>query len=618
MAVAIASNLRKEIAGEPLFEGVSFSLERRDRLSLAGRNGAGKTTLLRILADELRSDGGELVLEKSTRVALHDQRPPLERNLTLREYVLSGSQDLIGLEAELAGLEQAMSSGAHDSATLARYSHAQASFEKAGGYLWRERAGIITRGLGFRDADLDRQLKTFSGGELTRASLGRALSAEPDLLLLDEPTNHLDIESLEWLERKLVSLDAACVIVAHDRWFLEATSTAVLELERGHGVFFPGQWHRWRQEKLARQTAQDREAQRQTERIAQLEYFVGRFRYGTKARQAQAKLKMIERIERNRVRAVAGPEQSLAFEFRQPKRSGRRVLTIRDVTVSAGGEALLRDVNLDLDRGDHLALVGPNGSGKTTLLESVVSGAIPTGHAVEIGYLSQQDVDLDREGTVLDCVQNATGVDRPDAQALLGRFLFSGWDAHQKPMRALSGGERRRLALAILVSSGANFLILDEPTNHLDLESREALEAALESYEGTVLLVSHDRALVDAVADRLAVVDDHSITTYHGGWAEYAERRSENVEEEPAATAAAKAPAPRTASAQPATEPDTRELTRLEERIEEQERLVAELESHLSANWSDAEAIQAHKEARARLDSLLARWEELAGAAEGS
>ncbi len=616
MAIAIASNLRKEIAGEPLFENVSFKLERRDRLSLAGRNGAGKTTLLRILANELQSDGGELVLEKSARVALHDQRPPLESDLTLREYVLSGSRDLIGLEQELAELELAMSSGAHDSATLAQYSRAQASFEKTGGYLWRERAGVVTRGLGFRDPDLDRQLKTFSGGELTRASLGRALSAEPDLLLLDEPTNHLDIESLEWLERKLVSLDAACVIVAHDRWFLEATSTAVLELERGRGAFFPGKWHRWRQEKLARETAQNREAQRQTERIAQLEYFVGRFRYGTKARQAQAKLKMIERIERDRVRAVEGPEQSLAFEFRQPKRSGRHVLTIRDGTVSAGGAELLRGIDLDLDRGDHLALVGPNGSGKTTLLESVVSGAFPTGHAVEIGYLSQQDVDLDREGTVLDCIQNATGFDRPEAQALLGRFLFSGWDAHIKPMRALSGGERRRLALAILVSSGANLLILDEPTNHLDLESREALEAALERYEGTVLLVSHDRALIDAVAERLAVVEDHSIATYRGGWAEYAGRRAEAVEEEPAPTTATKAPAPPTASVQQSSKPDTRELTRLEERIEEQELLVAELESHLSTNWSDAEAIEAHRGARAELDSLLARWEQLAAAAE--
>src|SRR5213083_505014 len=243
MAVVIASNLRKELAGSVLFDGVSFSVERRDRVALSGPNGAGKATLLRILAGGTEKHGGELAFQKGTRVALHDQRPPLERDLTLREYVMSGAADLIALEQELASLEQAMAAGAHDQATLNRYGAAQARLEHAGGYGWRDHATAVLRGLGFADGDLDRELRTFSGGELTRASLARSLGGDPDLLLLDEPTNHLDVESLEWLERELQSLDAAIVIVAHDRWFLEAVTNAVLELDGGRSLYFAGPWH---------------------------------------------------------------------------------------------------------------------------------------------------------------------------------------------------------------------------------------------------------------------------------------------------------------------------------------------------------------------------------------
>ncbi|MBV9465646.1 MAG: ABC-F family ATP-binding cassette domain-containing protein, partial [Solirubrobacterales bacterium] len=233
MAVVIASDLGKDIAGEPLLRGISFKLERHDRMTLSGRNGSGKTTLLRMLAGEASIDRGELVLAKGAKVALHDQRPPRERGLSLREYVVSGAAELVAIERELASLEQAMAGGAHDDATLNRYAGAQARLEHAGGYAWRERALATLRGLGFRPDDLDRPLRSFSGGELTRASLGRALAGDPDLLLLDEPTNHLDIASLEWLEQHLDGLDAAVVLVAHDRWFLEAVGTSVLELEAG-------------------------------------------------------------------------------------------------------------------------------------------------------------------------------------------------------------------------------------------------------------------------------------------------------------------------------------------------------------------------------------------------
>ena len=620
MAVVIGSNLRKEIAGSLLFEGVSFSVERGDRLSLSGPNGAGKTTLLRMLAGETEVHGGELVFAKGTRIALHDQRPPLQHGLTLREYALSGARDLVETEEELRSLEQAMAGGEHGAATLRRYSEAQARLEHAGGYDWRERAARVLRGLGFVDADLDRPLETFSGGELTRASLARALAGDPDLLLLDEPTNHLDVENLEWLEQELQSLDAAVILVAHDRWFLEAVTTAVLELEAGRSLFFPGPWHVWRLEKASRAAAAAKTAERVGEDIVRLERFVERFRYKKgKAKQAQAKLTQIQRLEQERSNAAGELElltrgsRSLGFDFLKPARSGRTVVEGNGLEIAAGEKDLLADASFALERGEHVGLVGPNGSGKTTLLETVLgrrearAGSVRLGYGVEAAYFSQHEVELDERGSVLDCAQRATGLPRPQAQKLLGRFLFSGWEAHEKAVTALSGGERRRLALALVVASGANFLVLDEPTNHLDLESREALEAALDAFPGTVLLVSHDRALLDAVARRLLAIEERALRSYDGGWAEYQRRRAEPEVEDPA-------PPARPAKPKPARQPQRSgpsQLEQIEGEIAAREAAVAELERRLSEDWSDVNVLDAHRRARDELQELLSRWERL-------
>ncbi|MDQ2910481.1 MAG: ATP-binding cassette domain-containing protein [Actinomycetota bacterium] len=620
MAVVTASNLRKELAGSLLFEGVSFSVERRDRLALSGPNGAGKTTLLRMLTGESDRHGGELAFAKGTRIALHDQRPPLQHGLSLREYALSGARDLVATEEELRALEQAMASGDHGPATLRRYADAQARLEHAGGYTWRERAAGTLRGLGFAERDLERPLETFSGGELTRASLARALAGDPDLLLLDEPTNHLDVENLEWLEQELQSVDAAVILVAHDRWFLEAVTTGVLELEAGRSLFFPGPWHTWRLEKAARAAAAAKTAERAGVDIARLERFVERFRYKkAKAKQAQAKLTQIQRLRKERAGAAGELElltrrsRSLGFEFLKPARSGRTVVEATKVGVSAGEKELLTEATFALERGEHVGLVGPNGTGKTTLLETILGareardGAVRLGHGVVPAYFSQHEIELDERGSVLDCTQRTTGLTRPQAQTLLGRFLFSGWEQHEKPVTALSGGERRRLALALVVASGANFLVLDEPTNHLDLESREALEAALDAFPGTVLLVSHDRALLDAVAQRLLAIEEKSISSYEGGWAEYAQGRAEPAEAppQPARQRKEKPKPQRPQAALPS------ELERLESEISRQEEEVAELERRLSEDWSDVATLAAHRSARDTLQGLISRWERL-------
>jgi ATP-binding cassette subfamily F protein 3 len=618
MAVVIASNLRKELAGSVLFDGVSFSVERRDRVALSGPNGAGKTTLLRMLSGETEVHGGELAFQKGTRVALHDQRPPLEQDVTLREYVLSGARDLVQLEQELVQLEQAMAAGAHDQATLNRYAAAQARLEHAGGYGWRDHATSVVRGLGFEDAQLDRPLRTFSGGELTRASLARALGGDPDLLLLDEPTNHLDVASLEWLERELQSLDAAVILVAHDRWFLEAVTTATLEVVAGRGTFFPGPWHAWRREKAARLVHAQKETDRMQADIERLERFVERFRYKkSKARQAQAKLTQIGRLEQERstasaeVALLSRRRRTLGFEFLKPPRSGRTVVEADGLKLQIGDRVLLGDASFAVERGEHVALVGPNGSGKTTLLEALVNRRdVRLGHGVQVGYFSQQELELDTRGSVLQCVQTMTGLSRTEAQNLLGKFLFSGWDEHEKAVSVLSGGERRRLALAVTVASGANFLVLDEPTNHLDLESREALEAALEAFPGTVLLVSHDRALLDAVAERTLAIEDGELHSYDGGWAEMLRRRDERARRsapppEPSKPERKPKPAPKPRAKRP------NELERIEAEIATREAEVAELEQKLAADWANVEILAAHKASRDALQALLSRWELL-------
>ncbi len=565
MALLIASDLHKDMAGQPLLQGVSFKLERRDRMTLAGRNGAGKTTLLRMLAGETAIDRGELSVAKGLRIALHDQRPPRERSVPLREYLLSGCAEELRIEAELGELEGRMAGGENDEALLARYARAQAQLEARGGYLWRDRATAMARGLGFLEADLERALDTFSGGQLTRASLARALATGADVLLLDEPTNHLDIESLEWLEQTLVELDAAVVLVAHDRWFLEAVGTAVLELYGGpptRSRFFAGTWHNWRREQAAREIALGRAIESQRAEIERMERFIERFRYkASKARQAQSRVKKLARIER--IEPDAKDAKSLEFNFSSPQRSGRVIFELLDGRIEIGGDGerpdrahstangglaqtsadapvvLLEHAELWLERGEHVSLVGPNGTGKTTLIETLAgrrelaAGRLSTGHNVRIGYLSQHADELGAGGppgqSVLEAAQRASGLNPGRARALLGRFLFSGEDA-EKPLNGLSGGERRRLSLALLVGSAShppNVLILDEPTNHLDIESREALEDALRSFQGAILLVSHDRALLDAVGTRTVAVEDGSLHSYVGGWAEYVRVRDE-------------------------------------------------------------------------------------------
>jgi ATP-binding cassette, subfamily F, member 3 len=624
MAIATATSLDVHIGGELLFEAVSFKLEPRERMTLSGRNGAGKSTLLRLLAGERSPDRGGLVLQKGARVALHDQRPPRETEISLGEYVFSGRAEMLATEAELERLEAAMSEGETGEETLNAYAAAQQRLDHGGGYRWRDGVLAVLRGLGFGGEEAERSLATFSGGELTRASLARALATRPDLLLLDEPTNHLDIPSLEWLERYLRDLDAAVVLVAHDRWFLEAVGTSVLELEAKRARFFAGPWHAWRKEQAAREIARGKAIERQQDEIARMERFVERFRYkATKARQAQSRLKQIDKIKRDGVEAEQRDRRNLRFAFVQPERPGRTVLKLVGATIEVPGRTLLADARLEVERGEHVVLVGPNGSGKTTLIETLAgrrepaAGSVRLGHNVKVGYLSQHADSAAGEGTVLEAAQRQTGLSGQKARDLLGNFLFSGSDA-QKQLSDISGGEQRRLSLAILVASGANVLILDEPTNHLDIESREALEDALSAFEGAVVLVSHDRALLEAVGSRTLVCEDGELHSYDSGWATYQRERDER-EASAGATARAEKPAPASGSGRNAgrtAKNAARKAGRLAERIERAEGELRKLEEELAdpAAWSSPgrakRAEERHAAAKQAVADLYAEWEE--------
>jgi ATP-binding cassette subfamily F protein 3 len=600
-------------------------------MTLAGRNGAGKTTLLRMIAGETSPDGGELAFEKGVRSALHDQRPPRERDFTLREYVLSGCAELVALEERLRALEGQMAERPEDTELLDRYAQAQSRLEHAGGWNWRVRALTPLHGLGFGDEQLDRRLDTFSGGELTRASLARALAGDPGLLLLDEPTNHLDIDSLEWLEGYLGEVDAAVILVAHDRWFLEAVGTSVLELEAGRARFFPGPWHAWRREVAAREIQLGKAIEKQRRELQRMERFIERFRYkATKARQVQSRVKRVEKMER--IERDPRDTRSLGFSFGAPERSGRVVLELEDGRLEVPGRTLLEDGEVWLERGEHISLVGPNGSGKTTLIDALAGrreldgGRVRIGHNVTLGYLSQHAGELGDRGTALEAAQRATGLTPGKARALLGRFLFSGEEA-EKPLDGVSGGERRRLSLAILVASGANVLILDEPTNHLDLDAREALEDALAAFQGAVLLVSHDRALLDAVGRRTVAFEDGRLRSYDGGWAEYARTREErrtaraaNAAEAKQRRRSARSSGPNGGGAPKGPSKNRQQrMADLEREVERAEAALAAIEDELAdpAMWSSPSRMERstarHAAAKKAVEAAYARWEAATG-----
>ncbi|MEJ7875818.1 MAG: ATP-binding cassette domain-containing protein, partial [Solirubrobacterales bacterium] len=442
-----------------------------------------------------------------------------------------------------------------------------------------------------------------------------------------EPTNHLDIASLEWLERTLIGMNAAVILVAHDRWFLEAVGNSVLELGEGRPKFFAGPWHEWREEKLRRELFLERDAKRREADIARLERFVERFRAkSTLATRAKSKQKQINRIKGDAPERDGSASRSLAFSFGEAQRSGKVVLAMEGATIDAGPKRLFEDAELAVEAGEHVCLIGRNGSGKSTLISALVGeselvdGRVKVGHNVDLGHLRQHaEVPPGPGLTVLSHAQRSTGLSEAKTRALLGQFLFSGDDV-MKLVSQLSGGEMQRLGLAILVSSQSNVLILDEPTNHLDLESREALEDALGRFGGTLVLVSHDRAMLEAIGTRTVAVEEKKLRVFLGGWTEYREREAErDVAEAASGPKAAGLPSgergPEARRARAQARAAVADVRKLENEIEAAEAELRELEGELAdpAAWSDPRrserSTRRHEKAKRTLRDLNERWE---------
>jgi ATP-binding cassette subfamily F protein 3 len=523
----------KGYGGQTLFRDVGWRIGSRERIGLVGPNGAGKTTLCRILAGIEEPDHGGVTRPRGTTVGyLPQEVTGGEDGGSVLAEALSGFDEVWRLEREMEEVAAALSAEtAHgDAATVEtltrRYGDLQHRFEALGGYRLENEGRAILGGLGFRTVEMTRPLAEFSGGWRMRAALARLLLLRPSVLLLDEPTNHLDLESLAWLESFLSDYDGSVVVVSHDRYFLNRMVTSIAALEPSGLELYQTDYDGYVVERAARRELVEAQARNQAKRVAEIERFIERFRYqATKARQVQSRVKMLERMER--VELGEGPRR-IRFAFPEPPRTGRRVASLRAAHKAYGANVVYAGVDLDVERGERVALVGVNGAGKSTLLR-MLAGVLPfdagertLGAHVAVHYYAQHQLDvLDPAATVLEEVERvAPEAARTRLRTLLGAFLFSG-DAVEKKVAVLSGGEKARLALAKMLVRPAALLCLDEPTNHLDLASREVLEDALAEFPGTIVFISHDRYFINRIATRVLEVSSGVLTSHPGNYDDY-------------------------------------------------------------------------------------------------
>jgi ATP-binding cassette subfamily F protein 3 len=547
MSLIIAERVSKTYEPQDIFWDLSCSVARGDRIALVGRNGTGKTTLLRILAGLEPPTTGRVHRAKNLRIGYLPQGAELEGERSLWQEMMTAFGWLEEMEARLHELETQMADPGRAEAALEAYAPLRERFELLGGYTYQDRAKHVLIGLGFPPEEHGMPLTHLSGGQKTRAFLAKLLLelSEPastegqGLLLLDEPTNHLDLKAIEWLEGYLNGWPGTVVMVAHDRYFMDRVVHKVWELAFGQLEIYSGNYSHYAQQRTERHERLLKEYRAQQEFIAKEEDFIRRYMAGQRTRQAQGRLKRLERFKRDEALDRPREQHTIKVQFQAPLRSGDKVVWSQDLAVGYDPDKpLFHCPDLDLRRGECVALLGPNGSGKTTFLKTMLgeldplAGYVRLGASLKIGYFAQVHADLDPEQTVLDTILAVKNLPVGEARNFLARFLFTGDDV-LKPIAELSGGERSRVALARLVLQRANFLLLDEPTNHLDIDSQEVLEEVLDEFPGTIVLVTHDRYLVDRLATQLWIIDRgaRELQVFQGPWADYLATHADKTEE---------------------------------------------------------------------------------------
>lgn len=637
MAVLKINGLSKSFGIKTVFENVSFEVRSGERIGLVGANGAGKTTLLRCLMGQEDYDKGSVSTSPGAVIGYLRQDFNYESQ-TLREEMELAWKDVLYYKDKLAELARKLETS-HDEELVAAYGRTEERFEYLGGYDYEATTRKILTGLGFSDADWDRDIHGFSGGQKVRINLAAAFVRHPDFLFLDEPTNHLDMGMLEWLEEYLRSYRGGILMVSHDRYFLDATTTGIIDLENHQIHTYRGNYTQFTKVKALNEEAQERAYEKQQEHIRETEEYIRKYKAGIKAKQARGRQSQLDRLER-----IEKPihRQSLHFQFEKPAECAEKVLDVMHVTSSYGDHVIFKDLTMHIKKGESVGLIGPNGAGKSTLLKLIVGdkradgGFIQIGNRVKPGYYSQELDRLNSEYTVLEQIENDFDMGEREARNLLGMFLFRGDDVF-KPVSLLSGGERARLTLLMLFLEKPNFLILDEPINHLDIPTREIMEQALAAFGGTSLIVSHDRYFLDRVTTRILEMENGKLTEYLGNYSYYREKKK-NLEEyerdrmeaesasssgkslpekEPAKEKKSERKAESKAAPAPRKPVDSRKMDNIEMEIQRQEAMLKMLTVEMNQTPENYESIMAeYNQTKQKLEKLYNKWEEMAEMAE--